>query len=112
MKKTTSFPTLFPTFMFGFGQKLQLTYQYDIELNEWIGYPVFDSLDDDEKWMDDPRWDIHRKELRLITETYNAAGKWDSSVKNPDRALADLKTKLQYFHSFGWGPEGKNKWSA
>lgn len=112
MKKTTSFPTLFPTFMFGFGQKLQLTYQYDIELNEWIGYPVFDSLDDDEKWMDDPRWDIHRKELRLITETYNAAGKWDSSVKNPDRALADLKTKLQYFHNFGWGPEGKDKWNA
>ena len=112
MNKITSFPSLFPTFMFGFGQKLQLTYQYDVEMDEWIGFPIFDSLDDDEEWMDDPRWDIPRKELDLITQTYNEAGKWDSPVKNPDRALADLKTKLQYFHSFGWGPEGKDEWSA
>lgn len=109
MAKTTSFPSLFPTFIFGFGQKLQLDYQYDIEMDEWLGFPVFDSLDDDEAWMDDPRWDIPRKELRLITQTYNKAGKWDSSVKNPDRALADLKTNLQHFHNFGWGPEGKDR---
>ena len=102
MNKITSFPSLFPTFMFGFGQKLQLTYQYDVEMDEWIGFPIFDSLDDDEAWMDDPRWDIPRKELRLITDSYNAGGP----------ALADLKTKLQHFHSFGWGPEGKDKWSA
>jgi len=102
MNKTTSFPSLFPTFMFGFGQKLQLTYQYDVEMDEWLGFPIFDSLDDDEVWMDDPRWDIPRKELRLITDSYNVGGP----------ALADLKTKLQYFHSFGWGPEGKDKWSA
>lgn len=97
----TSLPSVFPTFMSGFGQTFKLKYGYDAEMGESFGFPVFDSLDEEEVFWDDPKWYSIMDELRLITEAYDKGGP----------SLVDLKSKLWYFHSFGWGPEGKDHWT-
>ena len=70
----TSLPSVFPTFMYGFGQKLKLKYAYDAEMDDSFGFPVFDSLDEEEVFWDDPKWDPIMDQLRLITEAYDKGG--------------------------------------
>lgn len=99
-KTTSSFPSVFPTFLYGFGRKYKLNYQYDFETDEWIGWPNIEDPKEDDAFYDDPRWYSTLDQLRYILSSYKEGGS----------AYHEMIKNLQYCVAFGWGADGTDSY--